>query len=145
MDHNLSYKLAQAFNDVGFNFSSVRAEFPGRSTVPDEEIIGWLSDQKDFKAIWVTADDDAQKTHAKLIMARQISVLWIFRARRGLSALEELQLLSMVMQKATEIIFSASRSVYLKASFNGKRPKLEQLSNTLHDKRLNWKNVNLRD
>ena len=64
--------MAQAFTDVGFDVMSVRGEFPGRPTVPDEEIIEWLSSRGQHNAIWVTADDDAQKAHAKLIMASNI-------------------------------------------------------------------------
>ncbi|MCH7745962.1 MAG: DUF5615 family PIN-like protein, partial [Chloroflexi bacterium] len=103
IDHNLSHKLAQAFTDVGFDAMSVRGAFPDRSTVPDKEIIEWLSSSGQHNSIWVTADDDAQKAHAKLIMASNISVLWVNRPRRGLSVLEELQLLSFVIQPMSQL------------------------------------------
>lgn len=122
---------------------SVRGAFPDRSTVPDKEIIEWLSSSGQHNSIWVTADDDAQKAHAKLIMASNISVLWVNRPRRGLSVLEELQLLSFVIQPMAQLVSDFQRCIYARASFNGRRPKLEQLSSPLTDKKLRWKRIPL--
>ena len=136
--------MAQAFRDVGFNISCVTEQFPGRSTVPDEEIIQWLSSRTGKDGVWITADEDAQKTHAKLILQEGISSLWIFRSRKGLSALQELQLVAFVIKKVEELVIASEHPVHFRASFNGERPRLMRLNNTIMDEKPDWRNVPLR-
>lgn len=93
--------------------------------------------------MWITADEDAQKTHAKLILQEGISTVWIFRPRKGLSALQELQLVSFVIEKVEELVFESDHPLHFRASFNGMKPKLQFLNNTLMDRNLDWKNVSL--
>lgn len=142
IDNNLSYKLAQALRDVGFDCTSVKAEFPDLENASDEgDIIPWLSTEAGYNGVWVTADEEAQRVHAKIILAKIISVLWIQRPKRGLSALQELQLLSYVILPVNTIVASATQPVYFKASFNAMRPKLEQMTSSLYDKKLQWKRI----
>ena len=131
IDHNLSPSYAPVFTALGYKVTSVRESFPRRIRVPDEEIIDWLAARGRQNAVWVTADEDAKKTHAKLILARNISVMWIFRPKKGLSGLQELQLLSLVIEHVTVLVAGTANPIYLQASLNGRRPKLEQLISDL--------------
>ena len=135
--------MARAFRDVDFNVTSIKEEFPFRNKVPDEELIPWLSSKAGKNGVWITADEDAQKTHAKLILQEGISTIWIFRPKKGLSALQELQLVSYVIEKVEELVLKADQPLHFRASFNVMKPTLKRLSNTLMDKILDWKNVSL--
>lgn len=144
IDENLSPSLAPVFAAVGYKVTSVKQAFSGRSGVSDEEIIRWLSERGRQNAVWVTADEDARRVHEKLIHAANISVLWILRPRRrGLTGLQELQLLSLVIEKVTATVAEAQHPVYLRASLNVRRPKLEQLVRPLTSSRLEFRGIRL--
>ena len=143
IDENLSPSLAHTFGAVGFNVISVAEAFQGRGQVSDEQIIGWLGQQGQQNAVWVTADDDAQKAHAKLILASLISVLWILRPRTGLTALQELKLLSLIISDVNAWVLASTNPVYFRASLNVRRPKLEQVISPLTSRRLEFKRIQL--
>lgn len=143
IDHNLSYKFADVFIAVGFNVTSVMKAFPGRESVPDDEIIDWLAQRGRQNAVWVTADEEAQKVHAKLILAKDISVLWIWRPKGGLTGLQELQLLSLVIEHVTALVGAAQNPIYLRASLHGRRPKLERIVSPLTSRRLIFRRIPL--
>lgn len=143
IDENLSPALARTFRDVGFNVTSVSEAFHGRGQVSDVEIIEWLGQQGRQNAVWVTADDNAQKAHAKLILASRISVLWILRPHAGLTALQELILLSLIINDVNAWVLSSTAPVYFRASLNVRRPKLEQIISPLTSRRLEFKRIQL--
>lgn len=144
IDECLSSKLADVFTIYGFNMTCVEKEFEGRLRVTDEEIIEWLGQHSQHKAIWITGDKAAQKNHAKLILDSSISVLWLHGPRgRNLSSIQELQLLSFVIEKVTEIALSTEMPVYLEASFNVTRARLQQVVSPLTAKQLSFKKIPL--
>lgn len=144
IDHNLSHIFAKAFVSVGFNVTSVTDAFPGRRSVDDPEIISLLAQQGRQRAVWITADDDAQKVHAKYIIAKGISVLWVYRPpKTGLTGLQELQLLSLIIGKVATLVSVAHSPIYLKASLNVMKPKLEKLTSSLTSRKLIFKRIPL--
>ena len=60
-----------------------------------------------------------------------------------MSALQELRLVSFIIEKVEELVLKADQPVHFRASFNGMKPKLQNLNNTLMNKKLEWKNVSL--
>ena len=132
------------FTAVGYNVTSVTDTFPGRNKVPDEEIIYWLGERGRQNAVWVTADVDAKRVHAKLILAANISVLCIFRPKKkGMTGLQELQLLSLVKEHVNALIAASQAPIYLQASLNGRRPKLERLVSPLTAPKLIFQRIPL--
>ena len=141
LDCTTSFSFAPALSAAGFNVTSVRAEF-GRDRVDDEEIILHLARVGRYRSVWVTGDEDAQRAHAKLILGSAISVIWMHEPRgKSLTGLQELLLLTLVIRDANRLIAPARRPIYLRASLNGRRPKLERLVNSLLDKKLFWRRV----
>ena len=143
IDHNLSPSFAPVFTALGYKVTSVKESFPNHVRVPDEEIIDWLAARGRQNAVWVTADEDAKKTHAKLILARGISVMWVFRPKKGLSGLQELQLLSLVIEHVTDLVAATTNPIYLQASMNSRRPKLERLISDLSAPKLVFQRIPL--
>ena len=144
IDHNLSYALADALSACGFDVTSVKAVFPNKERVEDEEIIDWLEKQGRERSVWITADEKAQKVHAKYILAKEISVLWVVRPKNGLSTLKALQLLSLIIEPLAQLISSTKQPLYLRTSISGKRTKLERLITPLSDKSLIFKKIPIR-
>lgn len=144
IDQNLSYALADALSACGFDVTSVKKVFPNNVKVEDEEIIDWLEQQGCERSVWITADEKAQKVHAKYILAKQISVLWVIRPKNGLSTLKALQLLSLIIEPLTQLISSTKQPLYLRVSISGKRLKLERLITPLSDRNLGFKKIALR-
>lgn len=144
LDHNLSHLFAPALQATGFNVTSVMAEFKGSHWVADEEIIARLARLGRHRAVWVTADTNAQRAHGKLIIAEHISVLWVFEpGRRSLTGIRQLQLLSLVIFDVHRIVAETSNPVYLRASLNVWRPRLERLAGSLIDSRLDWRRLTI--
>ena len=143
IDENLSPSLAPTFRAVGFNVTNVSEAFPDRHQVSDEEILRWLGERGRQNGVWVTADEEAQRVHAKMILAQNISVLWIFPPRKGLTALEELQLLSLVIEDVTAVVANSAIPGYLRASLNVKRPKLEHVISPLNSPKLEFRRLPL--
>lgn len=143
LDQNLSYRFAPAFDALGFRMTSVHEAFPGQVSVPDQDQIIWLSDRGKQNAVWITADEDAQKAHAKLIAANDISALWIHWSPKGEKGLADLRLLTMVIPDVRDSVARATRPVYFRASWNVRRPKLERLQGTLLVKKLKWHRLQL--
>lgn len=143
VDENLTPIIARAIAACGFDITSVHEEF-GRSNVDDTEIIEWLGKYGRQQSVWITADKDASKAHAKFIIAKQNSVLWIFRPKQGLSKLQELQLLPLVIEHVTDLISATQHPLYLRASLlRGKKAKLERLISSLTTKKLVFKRIPL--
>lgn len=142
IDENLSHLYAKVFEALGFSITSVRETFGGRRNVKDEEIIPWLSKHGQHHAVWITQDIEAAKTHAKLILAHNISILWIHsRKKHPLTGLQELQLLSLIIEHVTHLVSSSSTPVYLQASLSGRKPRLDKLISPLTSLKLEFKRI----
>lgn len=141
IDENLSPSFAKALASTGFSISDVVSEFGGRKGVQEAEIIPWLSQHGQNKAVWVTKDWKAQKLHAKLIHEQSVSVLWILIPDQGLRALRELQLLVLVIEHVSAIVIASLAPVYLCASLNVKRPRLQRIVSPLTDTKLIFQRV----
>ena len=94
LDESLDQAVAEALRLVGYGFTTVFRVFPGRTRVPDPEIIEWLH-QND--SVWVHADDKAKKEHGKLVIAKNIRTLWVYRPRGMMTGAEQLRILSYVL------------------------------------------------
>ena len=110
LDDDISYRFATALSSAtGNDIRSVRSVWEDRdrlfNPVQDEEIIRYLGEVAREKGVWITADWDSRNVHAKLIMAEQISVLWLHAPRgKALRGVQELQLLSLVVEKVYELV-----------------------------------------
>ena len=146
LDENLPPAFAPVFSAIGFNMTSVSQAFLGRRSVPDEEIIAWLgvNEEEARCSVWVTTDQRARRMHGARIMQTGISVLWIERpSRRGLSSLQELQLLSLILDDVQAILVSSGQPVYLLASLVGRRAKLQQVVGNLAARKLELQTIRL--
>lgn len=144
VDENLSPTIAKALSACGFDITCVQEVFPNRTGVEDTEIIEWLSKHGRQKSVWITADQSAAKVHAKFLLAKQNSVLWIFRPKAGLSKLQELQLLSLIIEHVTELMSNTNIPLYLRAELlTGKKAKLEKLFSSLKDRHLDFRRIPL--
>ncbi|MFC1913053.1 hypothetical protein ACFLX7_02520 [Chloroflexota bacterium] len=144
LDEHLSYKFAPVFQSLGYNMTSVEDVWHGRKNVEDPEIIPWLGENGEHHAVWITEDWEATKLHAKLIVSNKISVWWIREEKHiGLTGLQELQLISLIIQFVTDIILVSKSPTYLKASLIGRRPKLERMTCHLLSPKLTWGKVKL--
>ena len=146
LDENLPPAFAPVFSAIGFKMTSVSQAFLERRSVPDEEIIAWLGVNEDEArySVWVTTDHRARRMHGPRIMQAGISVLWIERPpRKGLTSLQELQLLSLILNDVQTIVASSSQPVYLLASLVGRRAKLQQVVGGLMARRLELQSIKL--
>ena len=146
LDENLPPVFAPVFSAIGFNMTSVSLAFLGRRSVPDEEIIAWLGINEDGAqySVWVTTDQEARRIHGVRVVQAGISVLWIQRPpRSGLTSLQELQLLSIVLKDVQSVVSSSNQPAYLVASLSGRRPKLQQIVGTLMAPRPDLRRVHL--
>ena len=90
----------------------------------------------------MTSDWDARKAHARMILAEQISVLWLNEPTgKSLTGLRELQLLTRIISTVNGLLASTTGPIYLRAYMNGLRPKLDSLAGTLLDPTLHWNKI----
>lgn len=146
LDENLPPAFAPVFSTIGFNTTTVAEAFAHRRSVSDEEIIAWLSAnvENPRRSVWVSTDLRARIVHGARIVQAGISVLWIQHpSRKGLTSLQELQLLSLILEDVQTTVASSARPMYLIASLNGKRPKLEEVVGTLTDRKLQSRRLQL--
>jgi hypothetical protein len=144
LDELLSYKFAPVFQSLGFNMTCVEDEF-GRRGVDDPDIIKRLGTHNPpCHAVWITEDWEATKLHAKTILTNQISVWWIREGKHSsLTGIQELQLISLVIELVSDTVCSSKTPTYLKASLLGRRPHLFRLKSHLMSPRLDWERIPL--
>lgn len=94
LDECLDRNVAEALKLVGYNFTTVSIAFEGRRSVTDPEIIEWLHQRQ---AVWVHADDRAKKEHRKLLAARNVRTLWVYRPGGSMSGAEQLRILAFAL------------------------------------------------
>ena len=151
LDDDISYRFAPALSHAtGYEIRSVQCVWNDRdrfiNPVQDEEIIPYLGELAREKGIWITADWDSRTAHAKLIMAENISVLWVHAPKgKALRGLQELQLLSQVIEHVYALVAAARSPVYLRTYLNVTRPRLDRLAGTWYDSKLNWERVPLHE
>lgn len=109
--------------------TSVSLAFLGRRSVPDEEIIAWLGINEEGAqySVWVTTDQEARRIHGARVVQAGISVLWIqCPPRSGLTSLQELQLLSLVLKDVQSVVSSSNQPAYLLASLSVEGPSFSK-------------------
>lgn len=150
LDENISNKFIIPFQALGYNMTSVNDEFPkaklrevGKKSAEDPDIINWLSSQQELqgcKSVWITDDWKAHKAHAKIILASFISVFWICDPlHNALRAIQQLQVLTMMIEHIDNIIQKSDGPKYLKGTNDNGKIKLWLLSSHLLAKKLEWK------
>jgi len=146
VDESLTPAIARGLYPCGYDIVYERDldEFKDKILVGDEEIVQWLGDHGRQKTVWITADKDASKAHAKFILSKQNSVIWVFRPKTGLSNLHELILTSLIIEYVNDLFNNAVAALYLRASLlKGKKAKLEKLVSPLTERHLQWKRIPL--
>jgi hypothetical protein len=152
LDENISYKFAIPFKALGYDITSVHDEFPkdqlilqGKKSAEDPDIIEWIGKQQsDYRlaGIWITDDWEASKLHAKLILAHSICVFWICDPlNKALRAIQQLQVLAMLLEEADQIFKTASSPIYLRGTIDNRKTRLWTLNCHLMSKKLEWKKV----
>lgn len=66
----------------------------GEERILDPHIIEWLGERN---GIWIHADDSAKREHAKLIIARDVRTMWVYRPTGKLSAREQMRIVGYVL------------------------------------------------
>lgn len=151
LDENISYKFAVPLKAIGYDITSVEEIWPktvlnavGKKSVEDPEIIEWLGKQQsnNNKAVWITDDWNSGKMHAKLILAQSIYVFWICDpVHKALRAIEQLQVIVMLIEIVDNIIQGAHHPCYLQGTISNRKAKLYKLNCHLLSPKLDWKKV----
>jgi hypothetical protein len=152
LDENISYKFVVPFKALRYETTSVEDVWPkqklylqGKKSVDDPEIIEWLGTQQSnygFNSVWITDDWDASKLHAKLILANSISVFWVCDPlNKALRAIEQLQVITMLIEYVHTIIQNAASPCYLKGTIDNRKVRLWTLNCHILDTKLIWKKV----
>ena len=97
LDESLTPAVADALNLVGYNFTTTTAELERGAL--DPEIIAWCQTNG---ATWVHADGQAYRQHRDRLQVSRVKTLYVSRPRRGMSAKEQLRVLSFVLPKVAE-------------------------------------------
>lgn len=115
LDESLVPSVARALSLVGYSVHTVD-DVLGRRGVKDPEIINWCGENE---AVWIHADDNARREHARLINSAKISTVWVPRPKKGLSAKQQLSRLAYKMQAIESRVAGSKRPVHLKLSASG--------------------------
>lgn len=152
LDENISYKFVVPFKALGYDMTSVEEVFPksqlallGKKSAEDPDIIEWIGQQQTnygLKGVWITDDWEASKLHAKLILAHSICVFWVCDPlNNALRAIQQLQVLAMLIEQADTIFRTANSPKYLKGTMDGRKIRLWTLASHLMAPKLEWKKV----
>ena len=115
LDENLAPSVAKALRLVGYSIQTIEEVF-GYRGVKDPTIIKWCEDSD---AVWIHADDNARREHARLINAAGISTVWLPRKKGVLSVKQQLSRLAYKMQAIESRVGGSKRPVHLKLSDSG--------------------------
>ncbi len=94
---------------VGYRVNTVEEVF-GERGIKDPQIIAWCGESG---AVWIHADDNARREHAREIVTAGISTVWIPRGKYGLSIKDQLGRLAYRMQAIEQWIGASNRPVHL--------------------------------
>jgi hypothetical protein len=122
IDNSLSPNVAEALRLGGYNIVTAAdvPEFERRATVSDEEIIDWLHHRD---GVWINADDQARREHRKLIIARQIRTLWVYRPGGKMSARDQLRILAYVLPDLLDKYRQSPKHKHYRADAIGNPPR----------------------
>ena len=98
LDESLIPVVARALALVEYQIETVRGVWK-RDGVKDPEIIAWC---REHDAVWIHADDRAQKVHGIELQTSGIRTLWIHRPGGAMTGREQLRILSFVLPKFAE-------------------------------------------
>ena len=145
IDANLTPIIADALTYCGNDCDSVHKLYKGETNKDDRLIINHLGAYGRQKSVWVTSDVDAKKIHARYMMSKQNSVLWIFRPSEGLSVLHELLIMCLIIEPLNDLITNAQNALYLRATLlmPHKKARLERLISPLTSPKMELKKVSL--
>lgn len=144
VDENLTPLIASSLAYCGYDCDSVQTYYRNERAKGDLLIIKHLGDFGREKSLWITSDTDPKKIHARYIMSKHNSVLWVFRpAKRGLSVLHELLLMCLVIEDLNSLLVNSEHPLYLRASLlmPHKKGRLETLISPLTDKKMMFKRL----
>ncbi len=147
MDENLTPLIASSLAYCGYDCDCVQQYYQNEKAKDDPLIIQHLGDFGREKSIWITADTDPPKIHARYILSKYNSVLWVFRPpKSGLSTLHELLLMCSVIEDLDALLRNTNHPLYLRASLllPHKKGKLETLISPLTDKSMKFKRLTFR-
>ncbi len=147
VDENLTPLIATSLAYCGYDFDSVHKYYPNEKSIKDPKIIEHLGNFGREKSLWVTSDTDPQKIHARYIMSKHNSVLWVFRpAKTGLSILHELLLMCLIIEDLNALLVNSNHPLYLRASLlmPQKKGRLETLISPLTEKSMKFKRLTFR-
>ena len=143
--------MPEVSESTGYPIATVWDEWLGRNlsvnNISDQEIIPHLGANAGYRAVWITADWGARRTHEDLLIAQQISVLWLRgRRRRNPTLPEQTRMLIAVLETAHRLVAESDSPVYLRVRFSPddvSQTILERLAGTLRDAPLQWQLVPL--
>ena len=98
LDESLAPVVAEALSLVGYNFTTSAAEL-GKGTL-DPDIIAWC---RDNGATWVHADRRVYRQHRDPLQTSGIRTLLVNQPSKGMTAKEQLRILSFVLPKLAEL------------------------------------------
>jgi hypothetical protein len=144
VDENLTPLIATSLAYCGYDCDCVQKYYQNEKRKGDPLIIEHLGNFGREKSIWVTSDTDPKKIHARYIFSKSNSVLWVFRpAKSGLSILNELLLMCLVIEDLDALLAKSNHPLYLRASLllPHKKGRLETLISPLTDKSMKFKRL----
>ena len=152
LDECISHRFTVPFKALGYDIKSIHDVFPkdqlilqGKKSAEDPDIIQWIGKQQSdygLIGIWITDDWEASKLHAKLILAHSICVFWICDPlNKSLNAIQQLQVLAMLIEEANLIFKTATSPIYLRGTIDNRKARLWTLNCHLMDKKLEWKKL----
>lgn len=147
VDENLTPLIASSLAYCGYDCDCVQKYYQNEKAKGDPLIIQQLGDFGREKSIWITADTDPPKIHARYILSKHNSVLWVFRPpKSGLSTLHELLLMCLVIEDLDALLRNTNHPLYLRASLllPRKKGRLETLISPLTDKSMKFKRLTFR-
>ena len=112
LDESLVPAVASALARVDYDIVSISDAFE-RTGVKDPEIIAWCR-QND--AVWIHADNKARRKHMELLRTSGIRTLRIHRRPSGMTAREQLRILSYVLPRLMRNYDKKPGTLYYRAS-----------------------------
>lgn len=119
LDDSLSPFVADALSLVGYNATSTRNVFDNRQSVTDREIIEWAGASN---AVWVYSDNKPKRESAKTVLSEGVRTLWIYRPRGGMSAREQLAVVSYLLPDLLDRLSKPNSATHFRMDAGGGFP-----------------------
>lgn len=145
IDSNVTAIIATSLHYCGFDSECEAAHFKNEKSVTDERIIEHLGFYGREKSVWVTSDLDSKRVHARYILSKAHSVIWVFRPKSGLSMLHGLILMCLIIEPLNQLITNTNYPRYLRATLMmpNKKAKLEELISPINSPKMDFKQIHL--